>query len=79
MKFDLKYFILRTNALILYRESIKFTYKIKDVSSRVEMQNYIRYEYDINRKEENRKKIEYMLGNARKKLNEFKETFLMTN
>lgn len=79
MKFDLKYFILRTNTLVLYREGIKFTYKIQDLQSRVEMQQYIRNEFEINRNISDRKKIEYALANARKKLNLFKETFYMSN
>ena len=79
MKYDLKYFILRTNALIIYREAIKFTYKIKDINVRIETQIYIRNEFEINRKEENRKRIEYILGLSRKKLNDFKETYLMAN
>jgi hypothetical protein len=79
MKFDLKYFILRTNALLIYREAIKFTYKIKDPISRSEMQNFIRYEFEVNRNLEDRKKIEYILGTARKKLNSFKETYYMSN
>ena len=79
MKFDLKYFILRTNALIIYREGVKFTYKIKCPTTRRETQEYIRYEFESNKREDNRKKIEYMLGVARKKLNEFKEIYLMTN
>lgn len=79
MKFDLKYFILGTNALIIYREAIKFTYKIRDPITRRDTQEYIRYEFETNKNEENRKRIEYMLGVARKKLNEFKDTFLMTN
>jgi hypothetical protein len=79
MKFDLKYFILRTNALVIYREAIKFTYKIKDYSTRVELQQFIRNEYEYNKNIENREKIEYLLGNARKKLNHFKETYFMSN
>jgi len=79
MKYDLKYFILRTNALIIYREAIKFTYKIKDINVRSETQIYIRTEFDLNRGEENRKRIEYILGSSRKKLNDFKETYLMAN
>jgi hypothetical protein len=75
MKFDLKYFILRTTVLSLYREAIKFTYKISDIRTRKETQEYIRYEFEVNRKIENRKKIEYLIGDARKKLNQFKETF----
>jgi hypothetical protein len=77
-KFDLKYFILRTNALIIYREAIKFTYKVKDPFTQIELQQYIRYEYENNKNVEDRKKIEYMLGLARKKLNDFKDTYLMS-
>lgn len=79
MKFDLKYFILRSNALLIYREAFKFTYKIKDLSTRLETQQYIRFEFENNKNITDRKRIEYMLGSARKKLNEFKETYLMAN
>ncbi len=79
MIYDLKYFILRTNALLIYREAIKFTLKIKDIPTRFETQKYIRSEFEINRGEANRKRVEYLLGAARKKLNDFKETFSMTN
>lgn len=75
MKFDLKYFILKNNALLIYREAIKYTYRIQDIQTRKDTQSFIRNEYEISRKEENRKRIEYMLGNARKQLNEFKQTY----
>lgn len=78
MKFDLKYFILRSNALMIYREAIKFTYKIKDYNTRMEMQNFIRNEYEINKNLQDRKKIEYVLGLGRKKLNSLKESFYMS-
>ena len=80
LTFDLKYFILRTNALIIYREAAKFTsLNVKDPETKMELQKYIRSEWEINRHIEDRKKIEYMLGVARKKLNDFKETYLMCN
>jgi hypothetical protein len=79
MKYDLKYFILRSNTLLIYREAIKFTGKIKDPFTRQETRVFIRNEFEGNRAENNRKRIEYMLGAARKRLNEFKETFSMTN
>ena len=79
MKFDLKYFILRTNTLLIYRESLKFTTNIKDLTSRQEIRQFIRNEFDSSRHIQDRKKIEYMIGSARKKLNSFKETFLMSN
>jgi len=73
MKFDLKYFILRTNTLLVYREAHKFSIKIKDPSSRNEFRQFIRHEF------ESSKHIEYLIGSARKKLNSFKETFFMSN
>jgi hypothetical protein len=76
--YDLKYFIIRTNILLLYREAFKFTYQVKDISTRFELQNYIRNEFELNRNLEDRKKIEYLIGNSRKKLNTFKETFYMS-
>lgn len=79
MKYDLKYFILRTNSLFIYREAIKFTLKIKDKQTRFDTVSYIRSEFESNRNESNRKRIEYLLGTARKRLNDFKETFSMTN
>lgn len=79
MKFDLKYFIYRHNTLILFREAIKFTGKINDPLSRMEMRQFIRYEFDLNRNEENNKKQEYLIAGARKRINDFKETFFMAN
>lgn len=79
MKFDLKYFILRTNTLLIYREALKFTTNIKDPSTRQEIQQFIRNEFELSRHIEDRKKIEYLIGSARKKLNTFKETFFMSN
>jgi hypothetical protein len=79
MKYDLKYFILRTNTLFIFREAIKFAGKIKDPYTRQETRAFIRSEFEANKGETNRKRIEYMLGNARKRLNEFKETFSMAN
>ncbi len=79
MKYDLKYFILRTNSLLIFREAIKFSGRIKDNSTRQEMRAFIRREFELNKREENRKRVEFMLGQARKRLNEFKETFSMTN
>lgn len=78
MKFDLKYFIIRSNVLMLYREAIKFSFTIKDPQSRIELQHYIRSEFEANRKEDNRKKIEYMIAIGRKKINTFKESHKMT-
>jgi hypothetical protein len=79
MKYDLKYFILRTNTLLIYREAIKFTINIKDPITRHDMRQFIRTEFDSSRNVQDRKKIEYMIGSARKKLNSFKETFFMSN
>jgi hypothetical protein len=79
MKYDLKYFIIRTNVLLLYREIHKFTYKIPDMNSRIELQSFIRNEFEMNKVTEDRKKIEYLIGNGRKKINTFKETFYMSN
>lgn len=78
MKYDLKYFILRTNALVIYREAIKFTYKIPDINSRHEMIQFIRSEYEANRNLQDQKRIEYVLGTARKRLNHYKETFYLS-
>ncbi len=79
MKFDLKYFILKTNVLKVYRECIKFTYNIKDIQSRKEMQDYIRFEFDSSKNEENQKKIQYLIANCRKKLNSFKDSHNLMN
>ncbi len=79
MKFDLKYFIIRTNVLLLYREIYKFTYKIADKGTRTDLQQFIRNEFEMNKNIEDRKKIEYLIGNGRKKINTFKETFYMSN
>jgi hypothetical protein len=77
--FDLKYFIMRTNILLLYREALKFTYQIKDPTVRSDLQIYLRNEFELNRHLEDRKKIEYLIGYTRKKLNTFKETYYMSN
>jgi hypothetical protein len=79
MKYDLKYFILRTNTLLIYREALKFTSKIPDPFTRFEIRQFIRTEFDSSRHIEDNKKIEYMIGSARKKLNSFKETYFMSN
>lgn len=79
MKFDLKYFILRTNVLILYREAIKFAYSIKDVSARKELLEMMRNDIESSRRVENRKQIEYDMALGRKKLNNLKETYMMSN
>ncbi len=74
MKFDLKHFILKSNVLKIYRECIKYTYNIKDPLSREGLQNYIRMEFEANKKETNKKTIEYLIANGRKKINTFKES-----
>lgn len=79
MKYDLKYFILRTNTLLIYREALKFTMNIKDPIARHGTRQFIRIEFESSRSINDRKKIEYLLGSARKKLNSFKETFFMSN
>jgi hypothetical protein len=79
MKYDLKYFILRTNTLLIYREALKFTTKIKDPMTQHDIRQFIRYEFESSRHIEDRKKIEYLIGSARKKLNNFKETYFMSN
>jgi hypothetical protein len=79
MKFDLKYFILRTNTLLIYREALKFTSKIADPYTRQEIRQFIRTEFDSSRHIQDNKKVEYMIGVARKKLNSFKETYSMSN
>jgi hypothetical protein len=77
--YDLKYFIIRTNILLLYREAFKFTYQVKDLTVREDLQNYLRNEFEVNRNLTDRKKIEYLIGHTRKKLNSFKETYYMSN
>jgi len=79
MKFDLKYFILRTNTLLIYREALKFTTKITDSNTRREIRQFIRTEFESSRHIQDNKKVEYMIGVARKKLNTFKETYFMSN
>ncbi len=79
MKFDLKYFIHRTNSLLVYREAIKFTSKIKETTTKNELRQYIRYEFETNINTEDPKKKEYLIATARKKINTFKETYFMSN
>jgi hypothetical protein len=79
MKYDLKYFIIRTNVLFLYRDIHKFTYKIPDINTRRDLQAFIRNEFEMNKNIQDRKKIEYLIGYGRKKINTFKETFYMSN
>jgi hypothetical protein len=78
MKYDLKHFIIRTNILLLYKEIHKFSYKIKDIKARIELQSHIRNEFEIYRNVTDRKKIEYLIGNGRKRINTFKETFFFS-
>lgn len=78
-KFDLKFFILQSNVLLLYRETVKFCYKINSPNTRLEMINYIRNEFEMNKSIQDRKQIEYLLAEGRKKFNIFKETYYMTN
>jgi hypothetical protein len=70
---------MRTNILLLYREAFKFTCSVKDMNTRKELQLYLRNEFEMNRNIEDRKKIEYLIGHTRKKLNIFKENFYMSN
>ncbi len=78
MKFDLKYFILKTNVLKLYRECLKYTANIQDENSKREMREFIRMEFEVNRNEENRNKIEYLIASARKRINLFQDSHNMT-
>lgn len=73
-KYTLKYFILNSNTLKLYRESYKLVGSIKDTTTKNEMRDFIRNEFrnDTN-KEYNEANVEYKLGVARKKINELKE------
>jgi hypothetical protein len=77
-KYDLKYFILRCNTLILYREALKFTSKLPDQNTKIELNQFIRYEFEKNRNITDQKKIEYLLADARKRINQFKETYNMS-
>ncbi len=75
---DLKYFIFKTNTLILYREIIKYCGKISDSSSKNEMRNYIRNEFQREaNKEYDEKTVEYKLGLARKQINTLKQQINM--
>ncbi len=73
-KFSLKYFILNTNTLKMYREIYKYTNKVNDSLTKDELRNYIKSEFrhECN-KDYNESVIEYKLGLARKKINELKE------
>lgn len=79
-KFSLKYFILNTNTLILYREILKYSRKIKDISVKSDLRSHIRNEFlrDIS-SEYNEKTAEYKLAIARKNINRFKEQMDMLN
>ncbi len=79
MKLGLKHFILRANSLILYRESVKLCYTLKDKQSKNDMLAYIRSEFESSRNITDEKKIEYLLGIARKRINEMKDTLDFTN
>lgn len=78
-KFSLRYFILKSNTLILYREIYKYSSKIQDNSTRSEIRSYIRsqFEDDINKKYES-SVVEYKLGLARKRINDMKSQIDMT-
>ena len=78
MKFSLRHFILKSNCLILYRESVKMCYTIKDNQTKNDMLLFLRNEYENSRFLKDEKKIEYLLGNARKRINTFKETLSIT-
>ena len=72
-KYDLKYFIFKTNTLLLYREIYKFCFNIQNIPAREEMRKYLRAEVDRDSKlEYNEKNSEYKLGVARKKINQLK-------
>lgn len=79
-KFSLKYFILNTNTLILYREILKYAGKIKDSNVKGDLRNHIRSEFlrDVSG-EYNEKTAEYKLAIARKNINRFKEQVDMLN
>lgn len=75
---DLKYFIFKTNTLILYREIIKYCSKIPNINSKNEMKNYIRNEFEREaNKEYDEKTVEYKLGLARKQINVLKQQINM--
>lgn len=78
MKFSLKYFILKSNSLILYREAVKLCYTIPDKNTKFDMLLFLRNEYESTRSITDEKKIEYLLGNARKKINLMKESLDIT-
>ena len=72
-KFGLKYFIMKTNTLQMYREVYKYTAGVSDSVSRQEMREFIRREFDRDCSlDYNEKLSEYKLGVARKKINELK-------
>jgi len=79
MKYDLKYFILRTNSILLYREAIKACFSIKDLNTRNELIYHVRSEYDNSKHITDSKKIEYALGIARKKITLLKESLHLSN
>ena len=59
LKFGLKYFILRSNSLILYREAVKLCYSLKDQQTKNDMLQFLRHEYETSRNIQDEKKIEY--------------------
>jgi hypothetical protein len=70
----LKYFIFKTNTLIIYREIVKYCGKIPNISSKNEMKRYIREELMREASQEyNEKTVEYKLGLARKQCNTLKQ------
>ncbi len=72
-KYSLKYFILNTNTLILYREILKYTKRIRNHSSKLEIRAYIKSEFRRDcLMEYDEGLVEYKLGVGRKKINEFK-------
>lgn len=72
-KFSLKYFILNSNTLKLYREIYKYTGKVKDSFTKLELREYIKSEFRREcSKEYNESVAEYKLGLTRKKINELK-------
>ena len=75
---DLKYFIFRTNALLMYRESLKLTSKMIDKQSINDLKNFIRSEFELNRNITDNKKLEFLQATGRKKINSFKENIEMT-
>ncbi len=77
-KLDLKYFIFRTNSILMYRETLKLISNIKDRSSIEEMKAFIRYEFEQNKHITDSKKLEFLQATGRQRINSLRETMDMS-